>query len=146
MLTMFVYGTLKPGEAAHEQYCAPYLKASQPAWVRGVLFHLPQGYPALTEGDRWVEGALLHLREEAAIAQMDAFEDYDPTLPDVENLYVRRSRPVFSTERQSLGLAWIYLMAPERVAELGGIVIPNGVWSSQQWPSITLNSTADSES
>jgi gamma-glutamylcyclotransferase (GGCT)/AIG2-like uncharacterized protein YtfP len=143
MPKVFVYGTLKPGEAAHEQYCAPYLKASQPAWMRGLLFHLPEGYPALTVGDRWVAGALLQLRDEAAIARMDAFEDYDPTLPDADNLYVRRSRPVFSANHQSLGTAWVYLMAPERVTELGGIAIPSGVWSGQQWPSIKVDVTPD---
>lgn len=144
MLTVFVYGTLKPGEAAHEQYCTPYLKASQSAWVRGLLFHLPQGYPALTVGDRWVEGVLLHLREEAAIARLDAFEDYDPTRPDVDNLYVRRSRPVFAADHQSIGTAWVYLMTSARVTELGGIPIPQGVWSRQHWPSITPHSSADS--
>jgi gamma-glutamylcyclotransferase (GGCT)/AIG2-like uncharacterized protein YtfP len=111
--------------------------------VRGLLFYLPQGYPALTEGNRWVEGALLYLRDEAAIAPMDAFEDYDPALPDAENLYVRRSRPVFSADHQPLGAAWVYLMAPERVAELGGIAIPSGVWRGRQWPSITVDSTPD---
>lgn len=138
MLTVFVYGTLKPGEAAHRRYCEPYLLAAQPAWVQGHLFHLPQGYPALAPGDRWVEGSLLQLRTAEAIDQIDAFEDYDPNVADDENLYVRRSHPVFSAQRQPLGAAWVYFMAPERIATLGGIAIPEGVWSGRRWGSITV--------
>lgn len=146
MLTVFVYGTLKPGEAAHRRFCEPYLVTARPAWVQGHLFHLPQGYPALTEGDRWVAGALLQFHDARAIAQIDAFEDYFPDLPEADNLYVRRSRPVFSAERELLGAAWVYLMERQRVTELGGIAIPEGVWSQQHWPSIAVESTSDHES
>ncbi|MGF1459553.1 MAG: gamma-glutamylcyclotransferase [Leptolyngbyaceae cyanobacterium] len=58
MLKIFVYGTLKPSEVAFARYCQPWVIESQMAYVKGRLFHLPQGYPALTEGDRWVQGAL----------------------------------------------------------------------------------------
>lgn len=146
-LSVFVYGTLKPGEAAYRQYCEPYVVSATSAWVRGHLFHLPQGYPALTEGDRWVEGTVLSFQDERAIAHIDAFEDYEPTLPDAENLYVRRSRSIFSSERQPLGHAWVYLMAPQQVVALGGIAIPDGVWSRQFWPSIaSVEPTSDNES
>jgi gamma-glutamylcyclotransferase (GGCT)/AIG2-like uncharacterized protein YtfP len=138
MLAVFVYGTLKPGEAAYKRYCEPYVVKAQVAWVQGHLFHLPQGYPALTEGDRWVEGTWLQLRDAAAIAQMDAFEDYIPTRPDTENLYVRRPCDVFSRARRPLGRAWVYRMERQQVLALGGIEVPTGVWSRHQWPSITV--------
>lgn len=146
MVKIFVYGTLKPGEAAHHRYCEPYLVRAQTAWVRGELFHLPQGYPALTDGDRWIQGALLTLQGEQALAHMDAFEDYDPARPDANNLYVRRSRPIVSAERQLLATAWVYLMDAHRVVELGGVVVPTGCWSRRQWPSLQLDVTPASES
>jgi gamma-glutamylcyclotransferase (GGCT)/AIG2-like uncharacterized protein YtfP len=49
---MFFYGTLKRGHANHDLYCRRYLHALE-ATVRGRLYHLPSGYPALVvpEGD-----------------------------------------------------------------------------------------------
>lgn len=135
MVQLFVYGTLKPGEAYYQQYCEPYVLEATPALARGQLFHLPEGYPAMAEGEGWVTGAVLTLVE-GAIAHMDAFEDYDPALPEADNLYSRKRCPVFSSDRQSLGLAWMYIMAPERVHHCGGILIPSGIWSRQQWHSI----------
>ncbi|MEM6519191.1 MAG: gamma-glutamylcyclotransferase family protein [Cyanobacteria bacterium P01_C01_bin.70] len=139
MSSVFVYGTLKPGEVAYVQYCQPYVAQAQPALMQGELFHLPQGYPAMTLGDRWITGALLTFREQAALALIDQFEDYDPALSKAENLYQRLQRPVFSTERQPLGQAWVYLMSSSRVRNLGGRLVSSDVWSRQQWPSITAD-------
>ncbi|MDB9526234.1 gamma-glutamylcyclotransferase [Oscillatoria sp. CS-180] len=139
MPPLFVYGTLKPGEAAYSKYCAPYVSEATSAYMKGDLFHLPQGYPAMTDGDRWVQGALLQLKSEQAIAQMDAFEDYNPTLSAAENLYTRQHRPVFDRNHQPLGTAWVYLMQRDRIEQSTGILLPNGVWSQQQWPSIQID-------
>jgi gamma-glutamylcyclotransferase (GGCT)/AIG2-like uncharacterized protein YtfP len=136
MVNVFVYGTLKPGEAYYETFCQPHAVATVPALTQGCLFHLSLGYPGLTVGDGWVTGALLQFRDAAAIARMDAFEDYDPNLPDTENQYIRQLRPVFSPSRQPLGTAWMYVMSPQRIHQHNGILIPEGVWSRQQWPSI----------
>jgi gamma-glutamylcyclotransferase (GGCT)/AIG2-like uncharacterized protein YtfP len=43
---MFFYGTLKRGHANHDLYCRGYLCAEE-ATVRGRLYDLPSGYPAL---------------------------------------------------------------------------------------------------
>lgn len=136
MTRVFVYGTLKPGEAFYQQYCAPHVVEAAPALAQGCLFHLPQGYPAMALGSGWVTGALLTLSSEAAIAPIDDFEDYDPTLSAADNLYVRQMHPVFSVERQPLGSAWAYIMAAERVRQYQGIPIATGTWSQRHWHSI----------
>lgn len=136
MPSVFVYGTLKPQEAAYETYCAPFVVSAQPATTRGELFHLPQGYPAMTIGDHWIRGALLTFRDEAAIARIDHFEDYDPTRPPSANLYQRLRQPVFAITQQPLGTAWVYRMSPQQVCALGGTRIDNGVWSKQFFSSI----------
>jgi gamma-glutamylcyclotransferase (GGCT)/AIG2-like uncharacterized protein YtfP len=136
MFNLFVYGTLKPDESAYAKYCAPYVMQAEAAIILGQLFHLPQGYPAMTDGDRWVTGALLTLRDETAIKQIDQFEDYDPTRPAAANLYQRLRRPVFSSTQEPLGKAWAYLMAQEQASALGGIPIEDGIWSRQKFPSI----------
>ncbi|MEL6398283.1 MAG: gamma-glutamylcyclotransferase [Cyanobacteria bacterium J06626_4] len=136
MVTVFVYGTLKPGEAAYRRYCQPQVVSAQPALVQGDLFHLPQGYPALTVGDRWIKGFRLQLQDDRAIATIDEFEDYDPSRLAAENLYVRQQLPIFSPTRHPLGTAWVYQMERQRIQALGGVVVTSGDWSRQQWPSL----------
>jgi len=136
MCKIFVYGTLKPDESAYAQYCAPYVTQAQTALMQGQLFHLPQGYPAMTAGDRWVTGALLTLRDPVVIARIDQFEDYDPSRPAASNLYQRLRLPVFAKPQVPLGTAWAYLMAAESVMALGGIPVEAGIWSSRSFPSI----------
>lgn len=137
MIHVFVYGTLQPGEAYHRPYCEPHLVEATPALTRGHLYHLPVGYPALTEGTDWVAGSLLTLRDEAALAALDRFEGYDAQLPADDNEYERRQWPVFSRDRLPLGSAWMYRMTPAQVRQRGGLYIPAGTWSRAQWPSIT---------
>ncbi|MCA1848734.1 MAG: gamma-glutamylcyclotransferase, partial [Actinobacteria bacterium] len=43
---MFFYGTLKRGHANHDLFCRGYLRVEE-ATVRGRLYDLPSGYPAL---------------------------------------------------------------------------------------------------
>jgi gamma-glutamylcyclotransferase (GGCT)/AIG2-like uncharacterized protein YtfP len=136
MVTMFVYGTLKPGEAYHERYCRPHLVQATPARVQGRLYHLPMGYPALTDEAGWVVGTRLQLRDAAALAAMDAFEGYDPERSPVDNAYTRQWRSVCAIDGTALGSAWMYVMAVARVHHHQGVWIPTGVWSQTDWPSI----------
>ena len=46
LLTLFFYGTLKRGHANHDRFCRGYLSVEEAA-VRGRLYDLPSGYPAL---------------------------------------------------------------------------------------------------
>ncbi|NCJ07799.1 gamma-glutamylcyclotransferase [Synechococcales cyanobacterium C] len=125
---VFVYGTLKPGCCYYPHYCADRVLEEQPAQVRGQLFHLSLGYPAITEGDQWVKGYLLSFRDASELAVLDELEDYDPQRPTAKNLYDRTWVDVFDRESQPLGSAWIYRMAAATVTRLGGIWIPSGEW------------------
>ncbi|RZM79339.1 gamma-glutamylcyclotransferase family protein [Leptolyngbya iicbica] len=136
MCKIFVYGTLKPDESAYDKYCAPYVTQTEAAFMQGQLFHLPQGYPAMTAGDRWVTGALLTFHDESAITHIDQFEDYDPYRPAENNLYQRLLCPVFSHTQEPLGTAWAYLMSPHKVQAFGGIPVATGLWSRKRFPSI----------
>lgn len=44
---IFVYGTLMSGFINHDLYLAEHIVTMQPAKIKGRLFHLPVGYPAL---------------------------------------------------------------------------------------------------
>ncbi|MDQ3638066.1 MAG: gamma-glutamylcyclotransferase, partial [Actinomycetota bacterium] len=57
LLDVFVYGTLKRGQRNHERFCRGVL-AVREATVRGRLYDLPFGFPALVvpKEDVWATG------------------------------------------------------------------------------------------
>ena len=48
---MFVYGTLKRGFDNHRRFCEGVLSVEE-GWLRGRLYQLPAGYPALVIPER----------------------------------------------------------------------------------------------
>ncbi|MDF5711410.1 MAG: gamma-glutamylcyclotransferase [Nostoc sp. S4] len=130
LVQVFVYGTLKLGEANYKRYCAGKVVDVKKAFVQGKLFALPMGYPAMTLGDSQVYGYLLSFPKPAILNQLDVLEDYHPTREISENLYNRKTVEVYQGEWLSLGWAWVYLMSLERVNKLGGVLQADGWWSS----------------
>lgn len=131
LIKVFVYGTLKPGEPNYQQFCADYVVAAQEAIAVGQLFDLPLGYPAMTPGHLKVYGVLLSFANPEILQQLDWLEDYDPQRAIAENEYYRQRIEVYDTFLAPLGNAWTYLMALEQVRAFGGILLPDGWWSSQ---------------
>lgn len=127
LLRVFVYGTLKPGEANYQKYCAKKVISAEPATTRGQLFALPMGYPAMTLGDSLVHGYLLSFADSGILSGLDELEDYQPSRQISENLYNRQQVEVFNLKE--ISLAWVYLMTPDRVNQIGGILQPDGWWS-----------------
>ena len=127
--SVFVYGTLKPGEVNHARYCSGAV--AQPAIAYGQLYALPAGYPAMTETVKGgpVYGYLLRFYDPARLKHLDALEDYHPKRPKEENEYYRRRRSIFTVAGEPIGSAWIYFMTPQRVHRMGGIALPQGRWT-----------------
>ncbi|MEL6553978.1 MAG: gamma-glutamylcyclotransferase family protein [Cyanobacteria bacterium J06621_11] len=81
-LSVFVYGTLKPGGRYHSQYCGQYSPEILPAATRGRLYDFPNlGYPAMTAGDDWVKGYLFRFSQPESVCKtilqnLDALEGY----------------------------------------------------------------------
>ena len=125
---LFVYGTLKPGERAFASLCQPFVRATQPAQVRGRLYHLPLGYPAMTLELGWVQGVWLTFPSQKPLSAIDAFEDYYPDRPE-DSDYHRHRHPVYDLNQQPLGLAWVYTKTRDRVVALGGQWLPEGCWT-----------------
>jgi gamma-glutamylcyclotransferase (GGCT)/AIG2-like uncharacterized protein YtfP len=123
---VFVYGTLMQGMSNH-QVVAPYLLAATPAQMKGILFDLAYGYPAVTDGDGLVIGELLELSEvTAALAKLDSLEEYHgQNCP--ENLYDRVIREVVDHKGNKTP-AYVYLWSkPEQVYSVGKRIL-NGDW------------------
>jgi gamma-glutamylcyclotransferase (GGCT)/AIG2-like uncharacterized protein YtfP len=129
MLRVFVYGTLKPGERYYSQYCQGRVVESCAAIAYGHLYDLPFGYPAMISGDRPIQGYVLTFADATTWHDLDELEDYNPNRPSEENEYDRYQIEVFSLAGESMGCAWAYLMTLERVQKIGGVHLPQGVWT-----------------
>ncbi|MBW4621273.1 MAG: gamma-glutamylcyclotransferase [Cyanosarcina radialis HA8281-LM2] len=129
---VFVYGTLKPGEANYQIYCAGKVLAERRAIAFGRLFSLPAGYPAMTSGNCPVHGFLLSFADIAILDDLDRLEDYQRERPCHENEYDRQLIPTFSPDGRSLGLAWVYLMNLDRVSDRGGVLLADGWWEKSK--------------
>jgi len=127
---VFVYGTLKPGEANYQIYCAGKVLSAKRAIALGQLFALPLGYPAMTLGSSPVQGYLLSFANSEILSHLDWLEGYDPQRPTIENEYNRQEIETFSTDFAWLGLAWTYLMTLEQVHCFGGVLVSDGWWSA----------------
>ncbi|PAX55239.1 gamma-glutamylcyclotransferase family protein [Brunnivagina elsteri] len=148
MVKVFVYGTLKPGEANYPKYCNGKVLNAKPAYALGQLFALPQEYPAMIKGDNQVYGYLLTFAHTEALNELDELEDYHPSRHNSENLYNREQIEIFTLESKievpslnqessnqvlsgkvNLSIAWVYLMSENQVYRFKGIPKNNGWWS-----------------
>ena len=132
--TVFVYGTLMPGERnAAVAHAAGEPQAQEPATLDGHrLYDLhPEGYPALLadpEGGP-VRGWVLHYRPavwSAALAHLDDLEGLHLQPP----LYLRRLVQA-RTGAGALCPAWVYLYArSDRLRQPGFRPVSSGDWTA----------------
>lgn len=134
-LKIFVYGTLKPGEANFDRHCQPALNQKtleiQEAIAYGTLYTLPMGYPAMTSGNSLIYGFLLSFHAPQILVELDDLEDYCPDRPFEANEYYRQKIQTFSPTHQPLGNAWVYLMEREKAKRLG-VLLPEGHWTGHE--------------
>lgn len=144
-LNLFVYGSLKRGYEYHERFCGGAASVTE-ATVRGRLYEMPTGYPALAVPDEAVH--LVGTADPAADAEAAAgslpatagpiegwdtvhgelytFDDPDERLPGIDRLesfysdgesrYLRALVPVTSVKERGSRLAWTYIAAGGQTA------------------------------
>jgi len=114
-----VYGTLCTGEDN-----AGFLAGLpvQEARVRGQLFRLPAGYPALVadSAGSWVRGELVTLDGDVRLGVLDHLEGVG------RDLFQRVPVPVALGDRTVV--AWAYVMDRTQVQERTGVWIEHGDW------------------
>lgn len=128
---MFVYGTLMKGFYNYDKALAGQEASMVPARTRGRVWHMSnRGYPAIKEGDGWVYGELVELKDFAAVIDlMDDIEGYyGPS--DPRNEYARILCSVENLETGAMEEAYVYYYVPD---DLGGpdnpvIELPQGSW------------------
>ena len=148
---MFFYGTLKRGQSNHDEYCGGAVRVED-ATVRGEIYDLPFGYPALVvphesihaegTGDpamdadeqRRLDRAQVALPEGPRVSgELFAFVDPESRLPLIDHLegfdptdassHYRRVLLPARTSESSCILAWAYV-----VEESSGTYLPGGSW------------------
>lgn len=131
--TVFVYGTLLPGERNAHVAAQGGPFTARPATLRGHrLHHLePEGYPALTPGtpQDTVYGYALTYAPDVWTAAL-------PFLDELEGVHA--APPLYTREAVTLELdggekeklpAWVYVYArPERLNAPGAEPVPGGDW------------------
>jgi gamma-glutamylcyclotransferase (GGCT)/AIG2-like uncharacterized protein YtfP len=129
---VFVYGTLKPGEANFDRYCRDKVTIGHRAYIDGDLYHLPTcGYPGATHGTNKIQGFVLSFKDPAILIDLDELEDYDRQRQPAENDYTRELVTTHTPDRILQLSAWAYFMTPQQIYQLNGILIPDGWWQSQ---------------
>lgn len=127
--SVFVYGTLMPGERNAHVAGEPQGFTAQAARLPGFrLFHLsPEGYPGVVRGEGDVSGWVLTYAPEAwarALPFLDHLEGLDETPP----LYTREQVRV-RLEDGSEAASWVYVYArPERWRQPGVTEVAGGDW------------------
>ncbi|WP_310415639.1 gamma-glutamylcyclotransferase [Chamaesiphon sp. OTE_8_metabat_110] len=137
-LHVFVYGTLKPGEANFDRYCGNRVITSRRAHIEGCLYDLPAlGYPGAIHGNSQVHGFVISFERPTILAELDELEDFQPHRDPAKNDYNRESIVAYLSavgatsalaNRTASIVAWAYFMNPELVLRCGGIYLPDGWW------------------
>jgi gamma-glutamylcyclotransferase (GGCT)/AIG2-like uncharacterized protein YtfP len=130
-LHVFVYGTLKPGEANFDRYCGNRVISRHRGYIQAELYHFPAlGYPGAIPGTSQVHGYVLTFADAAILADLDALEDYHPDRQPAENDYTRALVSTYTLARRPLVSAWAYFMSRDRIPQWGGILVADGWWKS----------------
>ncbi|MBD0353719.1 MAG: gamma-glutamylcyclotransferase [Rubrobacteraceae bacterium] len=153
VVTLFFYGTLKRGHANHHRYCRGALRAEE-ATLRGELYDLPFGFPALVvpQEDVYATGSADPIHDASEQQRLNdtgvhrsdgprvhgelfTFDDPETRLPALDrlegfdpdggpSLYRRVLVPVETTERAHVA-AWVYA-----IEKPSGVYLPGGRWPS----------------
>ncbi len=122
---MFVYGTLMKGFVNYDHHLRGQVISITQGDTAGQLYHLPQGYPALVEGDKAIKGEVMELVDRGILEKLDRLEGFVEGRTD--NLYERAIRTVV-LENGAIVECWVYLFCDEAYADSSGIEIPDGDW------------------
>ena len=129
-LKVFVYGTLKPGEINYRRCCDRKVQSATLAYTKGILYSLPVGYPAMTEGENKVTGFVLTFSDSDILNTLDRLEDYQAQRAADLNEYYRRLVTVYNLDDEPIDKAWAYFMTLDKVKQYRGTIITSGCWNS----------------
>ena len=120
--SVFVYGTLRPGQGNYRRLLAGRTMGEVSATAEGLALY-GSGFPyAVPQPGARVVGDLLTIKPELyrdVLADLDPLEGYYPGRPGASH-YIRKTRSVVALNRtpnggtwRALHTAWIYLAGPD---------------------------------
>lgn len=122
---VFVYGSLMEGFWNHTRVLEGKVAFIGRGEVRGSLYHLREGYPALLDGGDKVVGEVSGPVDEDLLRHLDYLEGYREGRMD--NLYNRKAVRVRMCDG-SYEECWIYLYGDAEYARGKGTYLPDGDW------------------
>ncbi len=133
---LFFYGTLMRPYPTLARLGVEHMLAYQ-GWdtVAGRLYSLGR-YPALTREEGAVRGQVFELKDPAALAVLDHFEDYRPHDP-AGSEYLRQMLPLGGRPAS----AWVYVFNRPLV---GLAPLPGGDWAALQGETLAWDEFFDS--
>ncbi len=124
-MRIFVYGSLMTGFWNYERLLKGKVKSVTSAEMEGLLYHLPAGFPGVTEGEGIVKGELMELDDEGILQRLDSLEGYVPGSNN--NLYTRVRKKV-KLKNGETQFCWVYLYEDKDYLHEKGILIEDGDW------------------
>lgn len=138
---IFCYGSLRSGFWNHDRYCGDALTI-EPAVTTGLLYHLPQGFPAMFDApDGTVYGEAMTFPDiRKTIEALDYLEGY---LPHGRCHYMRIAKRVTILPDGMTVPAWVYVYPENKLQEIQrvGTLVPRGCWRTFITRNMTRSAT-----
>lgn len=125
MEKVFVYGSLRTDFWNYDKVLKNRVKHVQKGYIKGDLYHLPAGYPAIVSGEGNVYGEVFTISQDKIIKSLDLLEGYLGEGQD--NLYERKKCQV-KLEDGTEESCWAYIYVDEKMARKKGKYIKEGDW------------------
>jgi len=122
---VFVYGTLLKDFWNYKRYLEGRVTRITPAKTKGLLYHLPEGYPGLLPGEGITKGEVMEPVDEVLLKSLDSLEGY--VVGRSNNLYNRDVQSVITEDGEEI-LCWVYFYNNEKFAKENGILVSDGDW------------------
>ena len=126
MEKIFVYGSLLKDFWNHDRVLKNRVRCIEKGTIKGELYHLPAGYPAITSGENLIHGEICTLSHNKHLKSIDLLEGY--TGDEKIDLYTREKRTV-TLQDGSTTECWVYIYMDENYVKRKGKYIEHGDWA-----------------
>lgn len=126
MEKIFVYGSLLQNFWNHDRVLKNRVHSIEKGTIKGELYHLPAGYPAVATGDDQIYGEVYTLSHNKHLKSIDLLEGYTGN-PEVD-IYKREKRTVTLSDGTTTD-CWVYIYMDEHYVKKNGKYINHGNWA-----------------
>ena len=122
----FVCGSMSEG-MVHFTKIQNFIESSVSARIQAAAYRLKVGFPALLQGEGFVDGHLVEIRStDLLINLLDEFYGYNAQFPE-KSLYCRQETDVQIEGSSEMVKAWVYFLNPKKLPA-NATLIADGDW------------------